>query len=462
MSKIAILLPDGTGLRNYIYSDLIPNLSQKGAEIVLISSFSDSIVREINSLHGINVENVQIPPYKETVVESFYRELEACSRIRRNARVADNPTILEFWNKRANGFFQKVFYKLIWFLSRFFSRNEKRIKKLSNRHLSMVRTELAESLLREHQIDVMFCTHQRAYSAIPLFEAAKKKGIKTYTVIYSWDNMPKGRLPFRPDHYFAWSEWMKDEFKMFYPEIQIEKVSVTGTPQFEFYSKKEWILSREEFCKQVGISPDRRLICYSGDDTLTSPFDPLYLEDLAESILKVDKDKKVAIILRRCPVDTSGRFASAIEKYPNLIYVSDPLWTKDHDGGWTGLYPTIDDVKLLCNIAYHCDAVYNLGSTMAFDFCMFNHPAYFINYDVQKSVSWSTKTIYRFQHFRSMPSKECVKWVNSKADLIKLMDDFVNSEEPIQTKAKEWFTIINSGAINSTPSRTIADILTKD
>lgn len=461
MSRIGILLPDGTGLRNYIYSDLIPNLRQKGAEIVLISSFSDSIVKEIKSLHGIDIQNIQIPPYKESIIESFYRELEAYSRIRRNARVADNPTILDFWNKRANGFLQKIFYSLISLLSRFCSRNEKNIKKLSDKHLSLVKTEVAEALLREHQIDVLFCTHQRAYSAIPLFEASKKIGIKTYTVIYSWDNMPKGRLPFRPDYYFAWSEWMKNEFKKFYPDIQKEKVLVTGTPQFEFYNKKEWILSREDFCKQIGVDPERKLICYSGDDTLTSPFDPLYLDDLAESIQKIDDNKKVAVILRRCPVDTSGRFAPIIDKYPGLIFVSDPLWTKDHDGGWAGLYPTIDDVKLLCNIAYHCEAVYNLGSTMAFDFCMFNHPAYFINYDVQKTSPWSTKTTYRYQHFRSMPSKDCVMWVNSKGELIKLMDDFVHSEQPIQTKAKEWFNIINSGASEVKPSDKITIYLTQ-
>ena len=458
MSRIAILLPDGTGLRNYIYSDLIPKIYEKGSEVVLISAFSDEIINEIERLHGIKVENAPIPFYKESLKEHFLRELEACSRVRRNALAANNDTILTFWKNKGKNILQKLFYGIIDLLSHWYAKQD-RIGRLSQKHLSLVDTKNAQETLKKYRIDRLFCTHQRAYSAIPLYEAAKKMNIPSYTVIYSWDNMPKGRLPFRADHYLAWSKWMKNEFKIYYPDIHLDKVIVTGTPQFEFYNKKEWLLSREEFCMQIGVNPSKRLICYSGDDTLTSPFDPSYLDELATTIQSIDTKNELAIILRRCPVDTSGRFETIVKKHPGLVYVSDPIWKKNHDGGWAGLFPTIDDVKLLCNIAYHCEAVYNVGSTMAFDFCIFSHPAYFINYDAQPSKSWSTQTIYQLQHFRSMPSKDCVLWVNNKEQLQQLMCEFLQAEKPIHTKAKEWFEIINSGAIKSVPSDKIANLL---
>lgn len=459
MSRIAILLPDGTGLKNYIYSDLMPKIYAKGWEVVLISDFSESIIHEIEALHGIKIENVHTPPYRESLKERFYRELEACSRVRRNARVSHNKTILDFWKNKGKTFPQWLFYKVISILSRWYGRGNK-VEFLSKKYLSLVRTKEAEKVLSENHIDVLFCTHQRAYSAATLFKAAKNLDVRTYTVIYSWDNMPKGRLPFRADYYIVWSDWMKKEFELYYPDINLEKVVITGTPQFEFYNKKEWLISREEFCRQIGVNSSRKIICYSGDDTLTSPFDPVYLDDLAATIQSIDTKNELAIILRRCPVDMSGRFDAIVKKYPGLIYVSDPIWIQSHDGGWQGIYPSINDVKLLCNIAFHCDAVYNVGSTMAFDFCMFGHPAYFINYDTKSSKCWSTQTIYKFQHFRSMPSVDCVHWVNGKEQLVQLMSDFLHANNPIQTKAKEWFGIINSGAIGGAPSDKIAYLLT--
>lgn len=460
MSKIAILLPDGTGLKNYIFSDLIPKIYSMGSEIMLISDFSDSIIHEVEVLHGITIESVKIPPYRERFKERFIRELEACSRVRRNARVANNRTILNFWVNKGKTFPQRLFYGVISFLSLWYGRGN-RVEYLSKRYLSLVRTQDAEELLLSKHIDVLFCTHQRAYSAATLFKAARKLNIGSYTVIYSWDNLPKGRLPFRADYYLVWSEWMKNEFRLYYPDIEMKRVIITGTPQFEFYARKDWLLSREEFCHKIGINPEKRIICYSGDDILSSPYDPQYLDDLAKTLDTFDKNHNTAILLRRCPVDTSGRFNEVINKYPGVIYVSEPLWKRDNDRGWSGLFPSIDDVKLLCNVSYHCDAVYNVGSTMAFDFGMFGHPAYYINYNVVESKTWSIKTINSFQHFRSMPSKDCVIWVNDRDNLGQLMRTFVSSDGLIITNIKKWYEIINSGAIDGLSSERIAESLTQ-
>lgn len=457
--KIAILLPDGVGLRNYIYTNLIPELSELGNEIVLLSVFSDKIIQEISKIHKINIQNVNIPKYKESVIEKFLREIAACARIKRNARVASNKTIRYFFRKKQKDFPSWLFYEFVIFLSWIFSRSISIISIIENLHLKLIKTESFEVLLKEHNISKIFCTHQRVISALPMIEAAKKCNIRSYTVIYSWDNLPKGRLPIRPDYYMVWSEYMKEEFELFYPDIEKDKVLVTGTPQFEFYSNKKNFISREQFCKTHGINITKKIICYSGDDTLTSPYDPQYLDDLAQTIQSLDKEGKTAILLRRCPVDLSNRYKTIIDKYPGLIFVSDPKWEKDNENGWVGLYPTIDDVQLLCNVAYHCDAVYNVGSTMAFDFCMFNHPAYYINYDQPNSTKWSVKTIYKLQHFRSMPSRSCVLWVNSKEYLKLLMQDFISSNKENIPTAREWYGIINSGATNEIPSKKIAQLL---
>ena len=62
----------------------------------------------------------------------------------------------------------------------------------------------------------------------------------------------------------------------------------------------------------------KKIICFSGDDERTSPDDPKYLEDIASAIIKSNCNDKYQILLRRCPVDMSGRFNNVLNKNQNL------------------------------------------------------------------------------------------------------------------------------------------------
>ena len=218
---------------------------------------------------------------------------------------------------------------------------------------------------------------------------------------------------------------MQQELKMYYPEINQQQIFVTGTPQFECYHQPENIIPKDVFYERYNLDPTKKIICYSGDDVLTCPDDPQYLDDLADELLKNNLDQEYQILLRRCPVDISGRFDKIISKYPNLIKQAPPLWNFEPNSSWTTIYPLREDVQLLVSTAYYSAIVVNLGSTMAFDFGMFQKPCVYINYNQEKQVNpkWSVKTIYQFQHFRSMPSKEAVIWWNEKEQITALLKE---------------------------------------
>ena len=117
---------------------------------------------------------------------------------------------------------------------------------------------------------------------------------------------------------------MKNEFKIYYPEIHPDKIIVSGTPQFDFYNDKSKIIERDIFAKHnLDV---KKWILYSGCDSLTSPYDQFYLSDLAEAIY--NNGNKYEIIFRRCPTDFSDRFDNVIKKYYNLINVIDPIIEK--------------------------------------------------------------------------------------------------------------------------------------
>jgi hypothetical protein len=368
-------------------------------------------------------------------------------RLKNNIKLTKNNSLNENWkpNKKGKNYF---FYKLIELISLLVYFNYRIILFLEKIYDNEIYKSTGKIILLLKRInpDIIFNTHQRSLIAVPIVAAAKKLGIKNIGAIYSWDNIPKARLSVRTNEYVVWSKHMKNEMKIFYPEIKQDNIIITGTPQFEFYSDKELLISKEFFFKKIGLDMNRKVVCFSGDDTRTSPFDPEYLEDLAESIMKMPENERCQILLRRCPVDISGRFQKIIKKHSTIIKEAAPIWNFDKEGdNWQLIYPNYKDIALLVNTVYHSDVVINVGSTMAHDFAIFNKPAIYLNYNPVKSNKWNIETIYKFQHFRSMKNLNPVFWLNEKKDIIEVIKKALNSDlssDEIKD-AQRWLNIIS-------------------
>jgi hypothetical protein len=452
--RIALLFPDGVGIKNYLYSDAFDN---KDFELLLLHNFDSETILEVKK-HTKLVKDIRIPDYKESVKEKFFRELICYSRLHYNSKKVKNSSILYNWKKNHKGVFKKFFYLLVSFFAPFFAKKYKYILFLERLYQKQIRKNKfyneSKKILVDSNTKILFCSHQRGLKAATIFAAANDLGIKTTTVIYSWDNLPKARLALRSDRYFVWSEYMKDEMKLYYPEISQNKVIVTGSPQFEYYLNSNNIIEKETFFNTYDLDLNKKIICFSGDDVKTSPDDPQYLYDIAMAIEKANLQSEYQILFRRCPVDISDRFNGVLKQFPNLIKVAAPIWFFKNNKEWSTVYPSIDDVKLLVSTAFYSDVVINVGSTMAFDFSMFDKPCIFINYDqlTKNNNKWSVKTIYEFQHFRSMNNRNAVIWLNSKDEIISkltkpnfnatainnwkniVLGDFTNASENIQTQ----------------------------
>ena len=434
MKHVLLFVPDGVGVRNYLYANVFKN---RDAKVTLYHDFDANTLDLISQEVAVS-ETLEVPSYKESISEKFYRELIHSCRLKFNAKKLDNPTLLKNWNKKRVGLKNKLFYRFVNWVSNFYG-SYKTILKLEQIYQSKIRSNamykkvLAQ--LRDQDIDVLFCTHQRALKAPIIFAAAKQLGIKTVAVIYSWDNVPKARLALQADTYLAWSSHMKQELQQFYPEIDEDSILVTGTPQFEFYSDPSLLVTREQFADKYGLDANKQWICFSGDDVYTSPQDPLYLKDLATQLTASNLTDQYQVLFRRCPVDVSGRYQSILDQFDNVIVDVPPLWNFNKEQ-WNAVYPTKADITLLVNVAYHCMTVVNVGSTMAFDFGMFKKPAIYINYDQPNNGDWSVQTIYNYQHFRSMPAKDVVFWLNSKQDIVAILDQIKQGKS---TSIQKWF-----------------------
>lgn len=436
--KVGIVIPDGTGIRNYLYSNLVEELHKKQCTLVLYHSVSNEAIEEIHKKHRKEFEVIQLPAYSETLLQKFYRETICFARLNHNAKKVENPTILAHWTPRKRTLKTKLFYSAVEFIGAIIAKDYKKILGFESRYDKSIAksSSVHKSILKETKPAILFSTHQRSMNAVPLIKAAKILGVKSVGAIFSWDNLPKARITVRTDSYVVWSRHMKSEMNTFYPEVNNDNIEITGTPQFEFYHREELQLTKEEFCNKFELALNKKTLCFSGDDEFTSPFDPKFLED----IVKVIDQKKldVQVILRRAPVDLSGRFDYLIEKYPQIIKPIAPLWvTASNDTSqWQTIFPSFDDVKLLINTVKHSDVVINLGSTMALDFAMYSKPAIYLNYNPVQSNDWNVEKIYNFQHFRSIDNLTPVVWLNDKNDIAQVIESAL-----INTKALdnlEW------------------------
>jgi hypothetical protein len=461
--KICFLVPDGTGIRNYLYSRLIKELP-KGTEIILWHNISENAINEVRKVHpDVKITDEKIPVYIENIKERVLREASTYARLHWNASLVKNNTILTNWNRRRANFKKKILYRVAATFGKWAQNDYQKIRKIENHYTDLINSKetLAPytSFLKKHKPDVVFCTHQRVPWLVPAIEAAKKQKIKTVTAIYSWDNIPKARLPLRTEKYVVWSDYMKEELHKFYPEIALNDIEITGTPQFEFYSDKSRILTHEAFAKKFHLDQRKKLICYSGDDTDISPYDPYYLKDVAEVVASMDEDLRPHIIFRRSPADFTKRYDEVLEQYKNIITSIDPIWHSDHqENQWNHYYPMPDDIDLLVNLAYHCDMAINVASTIAHDFATFNKPTCYINYDQEFSNNWTVKVIYKFEHFRSMGNLSAVEWINSKADIKQIILNSLYKPAMISKDRLKWLNRIVSKDFDQSSYR-IAQLL---
>lgn len=464
--KILFLVPDGVGIRSYLFSRVVKQLVDLGHEVIIWHTLSEDALQEVEEVHGITLHTEKLPPYKESVREKFLREAVSYARLRYNTKLSSNQTIMTNWAPSRVRWRNRLFYMAVERAGMMLHSYDS-ILRVEQKHTSAVGgsqyLQAFSDFLVRYKPDVVFNAHQRAINAIPAFIAAQKLGIKTVTAIYSWDNLPKARLNTKADTYFVWSNYMKRELHTFYPEVHDSDILVTGTPQFDFYHDASLYMTKEAFCRRFGLDPKRKTVCFSGDDERTSPYDPDYLEDLAKAVSTMRPEIRPQILFRRCPVDLSGRYDNVLSKYKEVIKVADPLWKRDRENdGWMSVYPSFEDAKLLVNIALHCDAVYNIGSTMALDFAVFDKPALYINYDRHEDRNWSVHTIYKFQHFRSMQGLDTVVWVNRKEDIGTTLARVLQEPERCATERKKWLELITGATeTNITIAEKIADSLTK-
>lgn len=466
-NKLFILLPDGVGLRNFAFTNFHKNAKERGQDIV----FWNNTPFDLTALqyNEIRIQNAKAHPLTN-ILKIAQTRIELALSIKKSKDLVYNSYKFPFSYRDLRHIVTNVCVHGLILLYK------------SEKGLAKIRKEIAKNerktklyfdsldTLKKENPAMVFCANQRTMLAVAPILAAQDLGIPTATVIYSWDNLPKATKIVETDFYFVWSDHMKNELVYYYPHIREEQIIITGTPQFESHFDQSLLVSREAFYNQYGLDLNKRYICFSGDDIVSSPHDPVYLNDTAEAIRNLNRNgHQLGIIFRRCPVDFTDRYDDVLEKNKDVIVSIAPKW-ENISGRWHTILPTKEDLILQMNTIFHTELVVNLGSSMVFDYVAFGKPCAYFNYNVANDIykDWSVEKVYNFMHFRSMPSQKSVFWINSANEITDLIAKMLgDARQEAVENAQIWFEKINQHHAKDASTRilnaieTIIDAKTK-
>ena len=112
---------------------------------------------------------------------------------------------------------------------------------------------------------------------------------------------------------------------------------------------------------------------------------------------------------------------------------------------WDQIMPTKEDFDLLVNTCHHSELVVNICSSMVFDFVAHDKPCIYPNYE-QPQLKKGIRDIgqnYKYVHFRSMTSDDCVVWANSKQEIYGGIKGLLEGQLDPVPETKRWFAVVN-------------------
>ncbi|WP_066219222.1 UDP-glycosyltransferase [Formosa haliotis] len=454
--KILFIIPDGVSLRNFVFTSFYKQAQAMDMDIVFLN-LTPLPLSELG-LREVVPKGVKQHPLTDSF-KNAKKRVELNQFIRR-----DEDTVYhKYWFPlKYSGIKSFIKHSLTKVLIGFCNSEHgilslrKRIRQLESKTKYY---EECIAIIKQVAPDVVYSASQRSILSIAPIEAAKALRVATVGFVFSWDNLPKSMLDVETDYYHVWSEHMKTELLKYYPFVKAKQIEVTGTPQFEPHYNKDILVSKAAFYKQYHLDSDTTYFCFSGDDVTTSPQDPMYLRDVAKAIKNLNSQgHQLGIIFRRCPVDFSGRFDAVLEKFKNIIIPIAPLW--DAIGkGWNTKLPTQEDSVLLANLAEHTVGVINLGSSMVFDYVAHNKACAYMyyHYDEQNNIKPGVH-VYDYVHFRSMPTKQAVTWLNHPNEIQEDLLAMLNHEAIEIKHAEDWFAKINEQPSNKASQRILGEI----
>lgn len=416
---VVLVIPRGEAVRNLLYSETLPTLAQD-ADVVLLT-----VVWEQELLRRTAPYVRQVVPLREQPVAGFPAFVRLLAENAHDrwlwSAVAQNNWDLRDRRAREQGKrLQRVAIKAF---ARTFAREHalRVLTRLEQRtHYALRPTREFDELFGTLHPDLVFNgSHIHGQAGELPLRVAHAHGIPTAGFIFSWDNLTsRSRIVVPYDHYLVWHRGMKEQLCEIYPQVSPERVWITGTPQFDFHFRPEFLLHREELCRRVGIDPHRPFVLYTAGMAHHFRDEHRHVELVIEALAKLDLGPKPQLVVRTNIKDTSPEMTRLARSSPSFVAFPETQWDKE------ALAPHYSDLALYSSLLKWCTLGINVASTVSLELLMLDKPVINLDFD-PPGASLPPFEDYgrhlRFDHYRRVAESGAVMVARSPQDVASML-----------------------------------------
>lgn len=244
---------------------------------------------------------------------------------------------------------------------------------------------------------------------------AKRAGLSTVAVNFTWDNLTMNSKHIRKtDYLIAWNSVMKHEAQSIH-HYPAEKIFVSGTPRFDpYFDKSAPDPGREKFLKSKGLNPEYPTIFHT-TVTKAYPFQKKYIQGMIK-LREVESIPYTNIFIRIHPLDLPDNYKE-FQRVPNLHI------EKAGEGGAEGkVEMSYSDLLNLKYSLMYTDLNVNYASTISIEACIFDKPVINIGYIDRFALA------YDFDHYRPIVESGAVRVAKTDEDLARFINMYL--EDP--------------------------------
>lgn len=300
-------------------------------------------------------------------------------------------------------------------------------RKLIRKIYFLIPSKKFKKFFEKYDPDLIFLPYM-VFTDYALLKEAKKSGIKTLGMTLSWDNLySKTFLLAHPDYLIVQTKKVEEQVRI--RGDYRGTIFICGIPQYDRHFSKKDIVSKEEFFKQIGADPAKRLIVYafSGKQGLHLDFDILGIINEARN--NGELAEKIDILARPYPrTDFPEKKLENIRRNYGILSFSA---TKHVGGGVNDWEFDEESIFLLENTLAHADIVITMYSTFFIEAAIFDKPIIGIAFDGSKKLPYwdSASRFFEWDHLRDIKLLGGIWLVHNKDELIKAINKYLKSPD---------------------------------
>ncbi len=454
---ILFLAEEGFTTRGLLRSDFLPLIKKEFENVVILvpSQKLDSRKREYEKDNVVvdKIEEIKYPRAKRKFLALLKFSIptkEAKLSLMRNVFWPDGFK-LSSWVI----FFWPVLFS--WHLSKYkFWRNFLRkiysLFKINDKCLN---------ILKKYKVDVVYANYTSVSAKdfnLELFRAAKHLNILTIGNISSWDQLySKIFITQHTDFLTVPNELIKSEAVRI-GDFEKDVIRIVGIPTFDFYSKKEWILPRKDFLRQIGADSGKKLIVFAGSiGKLGVDCEHFfnYFIRLAQRELK-----NVQFYLRPHPkYPFDKELINRYKRHPSLIFEE----RSEYNSG-RNFELTEKDNQLLFNLLHYADMLICTYSTIMIEASFLDAPVINLGYFGNSNYNYYFRSERWFEkeHLKLIFQRNFSKIAKNDEEFLRHIKTYLENpaldREARRETAKEQMFLTN-GKAAFTSVETISDIV---